>query len=271
MGDIVSHLWFEWLLLAAFLVGGVWVMAATVLAERFGSKIGGLIGGLPSTVVVTFLFIGFAQGVGAVVEAITIYPIIMGFWGIFLVIYASLTTRNFYIAIGGAFIFWLVSSFIAAYIDNQSFILSMFVYAIILVVCFWILEHKLKLRSTRQVRPRHTVATMVGRAITSGFMIAFAVFMSKIAGPVWGGVFAAFPAAAASTLFITYRSSGLYVSRAMTKSLFLSGMITIVLYSIAVRFLYPTAGLWVGTVLSFAIAVVAGYYLYFYFIRTRIR
>ena len=45
----------------SFLVGGVWVTLSSVAAERFGSKAGGLIGGLPSTIVVTLLFIGLTQ------------------------------------------------------------------------------------------------------------------------------------------------------------------------------------------------------------------
>ena len=51
--------WYK--LLLSFLVGGCWVTLTTIIAEKFGSKIGGLLGGLPSTIVVSLLFIGLTQ------------------------------------------------------------------------------------------------------------------------------------------------------------------------------------------------------------------
>ena len=38
----------------SFLIGGLWITVASVAAERLGSKIGGVIAGLPSTAVVAF-------------------------------------------------------------------------------------------------------------------------------------------------------------------------------------------------------------------------
>ena len=42
----------------SFLVGGISVTLSRVAAERFAGKVGGLIGGLPSTTVVTLLLFG---------------------------------------------------------------------------------------------------------------------------------------------------------------------------------------------------------------------
>ena len=46
----------------SFFIGGLWITIASVAAERLGSKIGGVIGGLPSTAVVAFGFVGWTQG-----------------------------------------------------------------------------------------------------------------------------------------------------------------------------------------------------------------
>jgi hypothetical protein len=51
--------WFK--LLIRFCVGGLWVTLTTIVADRFGSKLGGWIGGLPSTIVVTLFFAGDYQ------------------------------------------------------------------------------------------------------------------------------------------------------------------------------------------------------------------
>ena len=95
-------------------------------------------------------------------------------------------------------------------------------------------------------------------------MIAFAVFMGKIGGPVYGGIFATFPAMFLSTLVITYRAGGAEFSRAVAKSLFVSGIINVVLYAIAVRYLYVWFGLAYGTAGALVFCGVTGYLTYLF-------
>ena len=78
----------------SFVVGSVWVTLSTITAERYGSKIGGLIGGLPSTAVVALLFIGFTQTPLAASEATTIMPLAQGFNGLFIIVYLLLVRRG---------------------------------------------------------------------------------------------------------------------------------------------------------------------------------
>jgi len=56
------------------------VTLSTIAAERFGSKIGGLIGGLPSTVIVTLFFIGLTQTPQVAASATTIIPLSMSLY-----------------------------------------------------------------------------------------------------------------------------------------------------------------------------------------------
>ncbi|MBN1224817.1 MAG: DUF3147 family protein, partial [Candidatus Aminicenantes bacterium] len=46
-------------LVLSFFVGGAWVAAATLIADKYGTKIGGIIIGLPSTLLVSLFFIGW--------------------------------------------------------------------------------------------------------------------------------------------------------------------------------------------------------------------
>ncbi len=39
-------------LVLSFIVGSLWITMGTVLAEKYGTKIGGLIAGLPSTILI---------------------------------------------------------------------------------------------------------------------------------------------------------------------------------------------------------------------------
>ena len=59
---------------ASFVVAGVWIGAATMISERYGSKVGGLVGNLPSTVVVSFIFITLTQDLSFALVASVAYP-----------------------------------------------------------------------------------------------------------------------------------------------------------------------------------------------------
>jgi glycopeptide antibiotics resistance protein len=81
------------------------------------------------------------------------------------------------------------------------------------------------------------------------------VVLSQIDGPVLGGIAAAFPAVFTSTLIILNRSRGTEFSRAMTKPLVLCGILTIIPFSVAVRYLYPILGIWFGTLFSYVLII----------------
>jgi hypothetical protein len=40
------------LIIFAFLIGGIWISLATMLSEKLGSKAGGMVANLPSTILV---------------------------------------------------------------------------------------------------------------------------------------------------------------------------------------------------------------------------
>ena len=89
-----------------------------------------------------------------------------------------------------------------------------------------------------------------------------AVLFAKLGGPVFGGIFAAFPAMFISILTVTYKTYGIDFSRAMTKPLMITGMFTIVIYAISVKYLYIITGLYIGTLLSILISSISAYFTY---------
>ena len=80
------------------------------------------------------------------------------------------------------------------------------------------------------------------RGVGAGSLVLLSVVLSQIGGPVLGGIAAAFPAVFTSTLVILNRSRGTEFSRAVTKPLVLSGILTIIPFCVAVRYLYPSFG-----------------------------
>lgn len=60
--------------LLSLLIGIVWVIVSTNIAERVSGKLGGLIVGLPSTAVISILFVGLTQGTPAALTSSMIVP-----------------------------------------------------------------------------------------------------------------------------------------------------------------------------------------------------
>lgn len=249
-------------LLLSFIIGGIWITFATIIAERFGSKLGGVLAGIPSTVIISLFFIGWTQSPIIASKATTVVPIIMGIDALFVVVYALLRNRNFYIALGGALLFWAVSSYILALVGFDSFLISLIGFVVFVVISFYILEKRHSFTSESKKYKKYNVLTFLIRGILSGSIIAFAVLMAKIAGPLVGGMFSAFPAVMISTMIITHFAHGTKFSIAVLKIIMVSGPVNVLAYAVAVRYFYGSVGLLWGTLISFVISLISSFLVY---------
>jgi len=254
----------------SFIVGAAWVTLSTLAAERFGSKIGGLIGGLPSTVLVGLLFIGLTQSPSAAIEATTIIPLSQGLNGIFILIY--MLAAQFSLAAGllGALSAWFLLAILVIMARIDSFALSVGAWLVLVLGCYLVAEYWMRIPSMGSLRVRYVPWQIALRALFGGTVIALAVLISKVGGPLYGGVFTTFPAMFVSALAITYRSGGVDFSRAVAKSIMISGMINVVLYAIMVRYLYAWLGLAAGTALGIVFSTLTGYLTYL-FLKERVK
>lgn len=254
-----------WLnILSAFIVGGVWITVTTIITDRWGTKLGGFIGGLPSTAAVSFFFIGLSQSPEAVFHATTVFPLTYGFTGIFLVSYALLARRGFLFGLIGSLAIWCILSATVAIFHFDNFVASLVIYGLILIVSLCILNVFVTIKSVKSAPVKLSLCQLIARGFFGGCMIGFTVFISKVGGPIFGGIFAAFPAFFISTLYISYQSQGLAFSRTIAKPLLVTGMITIVAYGVAVRYLYPSQGLILGTLFSLLVSALSAYFTYNY-------
>jgi hypothetical protein len=256
-------------LLLTFIVGSSIVTLSTVAADKLGSKVGGFVAGLPSTVAITLFFIGFVQTPRVASEATSIIPLIVGFNGLFLVIYAVLVRQGLVMGITGALSVWFFLSLFAVILDLQNFWFSFSVFLILLVGSYYFLEKGLKLQSGGKGNVRITPSQIAFRAFFSGSIITVGVYLSKVGGPIWGGVFSPFPAVFITTLVITGKSRGLEFSRMITKSLLISGMVNTVAFAVAARYFYLLSGLVLGTILAYVISGISAYGTYV-FIKAKI-
>src|SRR5205807_87984 len=107
-------------LVITFLVGSLWLTEATILAERFGSKIGGVIAGMPSSIVIALFFIGWTQTPLAASQATVVVPLIMGIDGLFILAYAFIVRQSFPLALLPSLLVWVCLSFalVLLHFDN---------------------------------------------------------------------------------------------------------------------------------------------------------
>jgi hypothetical protein len=252
----------------SFMIGSLWVTLTTLSAERFGSKVGGLIGGLPSTVVVALLFIGITQSPEVAAQATTVMPLAQGLNGLFVLAFMILIPRSLKFALMGSLLVWFACAVLLYVWDLQSFLISLLGWLLLLIFCYLVLERWMKIPSINRQAFSYPPTQLIWRAIFGGAVISFAVFMGKLGGPLLGGIFGSFPAMFLSTLVITSNVGGSGYSRSVGKSLLISGLINVPIYEIMIRLLYPSVGLGWGTLIALLCSLGTGYLTY-QFMKTR--
>jgi uncharacterized membrane protein (GlpM family) len=256
-------------LLLGFVVGGAWITLSTVAAEKFGSKIGGLVGGLPSTIVVSFFFIGWTQGALQVHDATTFMPFAFAVNIVYLVVYVLMSRRGLAAGIASALSAWFALTAVLIVLRISDLPVAIAAWLLASALGFYIMQYRLRIRSQSRVRIRYTPLQITWRAAFSGAVICFAIAMSKVGGPVWGGIFSAFPAVYTSTLVITSRSVSVEFSRSLITPLLISGVINPVVFGLALRFIILDFDLVTATVLAYAASMVSAYLTY-QFIKARV-
>jgi uncharacterized membrane protein (GlpM family) len=263
-----DHFYFK--LILAFAVGSTMVTLATVAAERLGSKIGGLIGGIPTAVAISLFFIGYTETPQVASEATCTIPLTMGLNGLFLIVYVGLARWGAWMAMVGALLFWFALATLIILLNFSNFLFSLLFFILSLVGSYHILENWFHLPSTEKIHIRYPPLQILSRALFSGTMVSSAVYLSKAGGPIWGGIMAPFPTVYISTLILMAKSKGVEFSRRMTKPLLVSGMINVLVYSTAVRYFYLLFDLAPGTMLALGISAMSTYGIY-WFMKNKMR
>ena len=253
-------------LLLSFLIGGSWTVFATVVVDKFGSKKGGFITGLPSTGLFGLLFIAWTQNVENAVTATNVIPITVAIQTLFVVIYIFLIKKSFLLAITTSLLTWFVLASLVFFFEFNNFNISIVIYLLTLIISGLIIEKTFKIDSVVSGREiKYTLKILLFRGLLSGSIIAFIVFVSKIVNPTLGGIFSCFPAMFLSIILLTYFSRGAEFSAAIMKSAIFT-LSSLVLYSAMVRFTYIPLGMVWGTLISVLVSFSYGYLIYRFFI-----
>ena len=240
----------------SFLTGGVFTAITLFAAERYGPRLGGIIAGLPSTTAVGLFFIGYTQSTHAASQAASLMPAAVGGSLIFAIVYVALCRKIGYkrSLLIASIVWFMISLPLAYYRLENIHIATLFFIVVWLITLLFMQGQRNESRIPEKIE--YTIDQKIARSSFSGAIVASAVVVSSMFGPLWGGAFAAFPAMFLGTFIILCRSYGCEYSIAFAKSTPL-GLIGVIPYLWGVHFLYPGYGLIVGTIASYLLSLVA--------------
>ena len=237
-------------MVAAFAGGFVVVSLVTTLADRFGEGPAGFLGGLPSTGPIGLLSIGVTQSTAAAVKATTIFPLGFATTFAFLLFYTYPEKLRFWQRMSLALGLWLLVATGVAVWSPDDFVLSVSVSAGASLVVLY-LRWRIRTESPKRFATTTGHPRMILRGTLGGLVVTTAVILSSAAGPLVGGVFSAAPAVWSSSIYVTNRIQGVQFTRSLTWPFMLTGILTVIPYAVAARYLFTVAGVWWGTILAY--------------------
>ncbi len=245
-----------------FMLSACIVILVTVLAEKYGTKTGGIFGTLPSTIIIAFLFIAYYQGIEIAVDSVAVVPAGMAINLIFLLCFALSAYRSLLHATLLSFSLWATGAVILYILGSITIWMSLLLFIISLCGTFIFFEYVKKTKSTGNVTVNYTKIKIMLRGLIAGTVIAISVLLAA-ASPVLSGIFSIFPAIFFSTMLISAREHGPDFAAGIAKSM-IFGSPSVISYACAIYFLYPLHGIIVGSFLAFFISLAMTCILYLF-------
>jgi uncharacterized membrane protein (GlpM family) len=245
-------------LLLSFLVGGSFVAFTVWLSEKYGSKLGGLFIGLPSTSLMGLFFIAWTQGDAAAVSAVPIMPAVAGVNSIFVALFVLLHRHGWKKALAAAFVFWLAANLLLVFLPLDSLALSLVLAAVLYTISA---SYLCRFPHRRVPAPRSSTGEFLFRSVFAGTVVAAAVLLAKMNGPLWGGVLSNFPAAFTSVLILISNKHGRDFTASIGRTMAIAS-IAAVSFTVAFYFLVLPLGLALGLALSLLVSILAGFAIY---------
>lgn len=237
-----------------FSLSAIIVILIMYIAERFGTKIGGIFGTLPSTIVIAFIFISFNKGVNFASQSVAVVPAELGINVIFLFLFSIFAYQSIFKAFFISFIVWIFLSSMLLIFDITNIFISLVIFFISIVFTFIYLEYFKKIPSVGNVKVHYTLRKITFRGLLAGTIIAISVLLSNI-GAVLSGIFSVFPAILSSTMLISVREHDSAFAAGMAKSMIL-GISSVMCYATAIHFFYPIYDVIFGSIFAYIISII---------------
>jgi uncharacterized membrane protein (GlpM family) len=250
-----------------FFLSAFVVILVTIAAERYGTKVGGIIGTLPSTIIIAFVFIALDKGIHFSVQSVTIVPAEMGLNLLFLFLFALFAIRGTPLALTISLSIWAGFTTLLIILNIDNIVFSLLIFIILFLFTILFLDKRKKIIAQPSIRVHYTPLKILFRGLLAGTIIALAVTLSNV-NALLSGIFSVFPAIFLSTMIISMREHGPEFTDSLAKGM-IYGSPSVVGYAIGVYFFYPLTGIILGSVIAFLLG--AGFSLILYLFRETIR
>lgn len=230
----------------------------SLIAERVGPRLAGILAGYPAGSAISLFFIGVETGPQFAGQSAMYNVAGLVALQVFLLVYYQVTARIHFrsrfasIAAGTTA---AVASFLAAAALLKLINLPVWAGAgltALAIPFFHFLFRTIDNSAIRQ-RVRLSPRVMLFRASISAGVVVIITGVAGLVGPQWAGLFSAFPVTVFPLILILHRTYGVEQAHTVIKNIPL-GLWSLVLYSITVSFTYPRLGLAWGTLVSFGVA-----------------
>ncbi len=242
-------------IILAFFVSGIWIAFSTLFAERFGSKLGGLMANMPSNILVTLIFIALLKGTEYAAKTTLAVPLGMTLCSIFLLVFVIMLRFNLMIAIGSSIIVWIVSAILLNKLSYSNVLGGIIIYIIVTVICFLILEYIVKIPSIEKKKKEYTNWQIATRALFAGSLVSTVLIFSTFSSSYFTGLLTTFPSVILSTCIILSFTQGNRFTQGVGKVMLL-GSSNILVYTRMIYLTFPTLGIWIGTIISLASSII---------------
>lgn len=237
-----------------FFLSAAVVIIIMLIAEKYGTKTGGILGTLPSTIIVAYIFIALNKGVNFASNSVGVVPAEMGINLIFLFIFTILIRKSIYTAFSASFVVWASLSFVLWAVDLKNIYISVSIFFISMIFTGFTLEKIIKIKSSGQKIVHYTFTKIALRGLLAGAIIAITVLLSNV-GEVISGIMSVFPAIISSTMIISYYEHGADFASGLAKSMII-GSCSVMSYAVSIHFLYPLYGILSGSIIGFLISII---------------
>ncbi len=252
-----------WLrVLLSFIVGGLYIAFVARMAERFGSRLGGILMALPTTLLVSLSFIAWTQP-AVLRETTTVMPAAIATATIFLVAFVRFSKLGTVPAYFAALGVWAVVNLISLWIHGGNVLVSLFISFWVFLFSIWYFRG-VPHRQVQKAQTGHRVLLL--RVLFSGSFVALAVVFNKFAGPHWGGLLATFPAAFSATALIMHRAHGREFMASMSRTMVIGAAFNVV-FVMAIYVLVPHTGNAVAIAIAYVLTIASGALGYRYLLR----
>jgi uncharacterized membrane protein (GlpM family) len=239
----------------SFLIAGAWIATSTIIAEKFGSKIGGLVSNLPSNIMISMIFITIVNDVEYLRNIVPGIPVGLVIDTIFMLVFIVLLRYSLIVAVSISLLVWFCLAAILFRYEFSNLIFNVIAFFVVSIPTVLFIEKRVKVASMNNSKKSYSLQQIIYRTTFGGAIVASIVVISRFCDPYLTGILSAFPAMLLSTLIILTINQSKEFAMATGKVLVLS-LSNILVYALAVFIVYPRFGILVGTIIAYSFSAV---------------